>query len=383
MGCVFLSYRQESEAQKARVRDLAERLEKAGLTVVLDRFAQDRDFHGGGPNEGWPRWSKNQAGNPTHKVLIVASKSWFRCYEGKELAGTGLGAAAEAGMIEQRLYNAGGISPDIRIVTFEAFAAADIPLDLQRYHRFADPADFHDLVGWLTGTAPAKPTPVAAADWPETPPPRDWPVADHGPVRDAFGQLLTRSAPWRFLPVHGHSETGKSHVTRLMLGSALGVTGLACGRFDFKGTTNVELELQSLVMNLDVPLPATGPALNDRLAQVFAALKQRARPALLILDTYERAGDAQDWVEKHLLPHTVREAWLRVVIAGQRLPDRTGASWVAQAAPAIELKSPLAEDWFEFGRTHKPGLTLDFVRQAHACCNGKATTLAQLLGPAA
>jgi hypothetical protein len=56
---VFLSYRHESDDHRARVRDLAERLEKAGLAVVLDQFAQERDFHGGGPNEGWPRWSKN------------------------------------------------------------------------------------------------------------------------------------------------------------------------------------------------------------------------------------------------------------------------------------------------------------------------------------
>ena len=60
---VFLSYRHESDAYRAQVRDLAERLEAAGLTVVLDQFAQERQFHGGGPNEGWPRWSKQQAGN--------------------------------------------------------------------------------------------------------------------------------------------------------------------------------------------------------------------------------------------------------------------------------------------------------------------------------
>lgn len=132
MPTVFLTYRHEDVAHRAHVCDLAVRLEAAGLTVVLDQFAQQRTFRGGGPNEGWPRWSKAQAGNPAHKVLIIASAGWFKCYEGKELPGTGLGAAAEASVIEQRLYNTAGVNPDIRIVTFAALDPTTLPLDLQR-----------------------------------------------------------------------------------------------------------------------------------------------------------------------------------------------------------------------------------------------------------
>jgi hypothetical protein len=362
------------------VRALGERLERAGLTVILDQFAQEREFHGGGPDEGWPPWCVNQAGGTDHKILIIASSGWFRCYEGKEVSGTGLGAAAEAGVIRQRLYNAAGINPDIRIVAFEALASHEVPLDLQRYHRFQDPADFANLVAWLTGAAPAPP-PMTAADWPDAPPALDWPVADHGPVRDAFGQLLTQRPPWRCLLIRGDSETGKSHLTRLMLGGALGLPGLACGRFDFKGATGVEAELQSFVMNLDVAPPAGG-TLSERLGRVLAGLRQRARPALLIFDTYEQACEAQDWVEKQLLPAILRAPWLRVVIAGQRAPNRTGAPWAAGAAPVLQLVPPPPEDWFAFGQPHKPGLTLKFVREAHKHCQGKASLLAQLLGPA-
>jgi hypothetical protein len=46
------------------------------------------------------------------------------------------------------------------------------------------------------------------------------------------------------------------------------------------------------------------------------------------------------------------------------------------------LTTPEPEDWFKFSQPHKEGLTLDFVRQAHACCNGKPSVLAELLGPA-
>jgi hypothetical protein len=285
---VFLSYRHESDDHRARVRDLAARLEKAGLAVVFDQFAQERDFHGGGPNEGWPRWSKNQAGNGSHKILIVASTGWFRCYEGKEVPGQGLGASAETGVIEQRLYNVAGVNADIRIVTFSALTQAEVPTDLQRYHRFADPVDFGDLVHWLTGVAPALLPPGAATEWPENGPALDWPVADHGPVRDAFGQLLTRSPPWRCLLVRGDSQTGKTHLTRLMLGSALNLPDLACGRFDFKGTTGVDTGA-SIVRHV----PGGGAACGryaQRASGTHACRPQTARPTCPSHIRHVRAG---------------------------------------------------------------------------------------------
>lgn len=331
---VFTSYRREDDAHCARVRDLATRLEQTGVTVVLDEFAQSREFHDGGPNEGWPRWSKQQASDSAHKILIIASASWLRCYEGKELPGTGLGAAAESGVIEQRRYNATGVSADIRIVTLVALDPSAVPLDLQRYQRFADPEKFSDLVHWLTGTAPA----VVSA-WPDTPLPLHWPVADHAPVRAAFACLLTRPTDRRFLLLRGPSEAGKSHLTRQMLGNALRLPGLACGRYDFKGTTAGERELSSFVQNLEVPLPAGGHALADRFSHLLAALKQRAHPALLIFDTYELAGgEARDWVEKQLLPALLRAPWLRVVIAGQQVPEFAGAAW------ALPGPRPVATD---------------------------------------
>lgn len=222
--------------------------------------------------------------------------------------------------------------------------------------------------------------PSAGSLWPETPPVLVWPMADHTGAREAFGQLLARDSPWRFLPLRGPSETGKSHITRQMMANALRVPDLACGRFDFKGTTDMDAELRAFVQDLGVPLPPTSPRLNDRLGAILDALKQAARPALLVLDTYEAAGEAQDWVEKQLLPSLFRATWLRVVIVGQRVPPDAGM-WAEVARSPLELLPPPPEDWLAFGKAYKPGITLDFVRQAHQFCNGKASTLAQLLGP--
>src|SRR5262245_29836053 len=129
---VFISYRHESDAHRARVRDLAERIERAGIAVVFDQFAQAREFNGGGPNDGWPRWCKRQA-STAQRVLFVASAGWFHCYERKDVGGTGLGAAAEAAVLDQMLYNQAGVNRTLRLVAFDGLQLLDVPVDLQCY----------------------------------------------------------------------------------------------------------------------------------------------------------------------------------------------------------------------------------------------------------
>jgi tetratricopeptide (TPR) repeat protein len=378
---VFLSYRHESDSHRERVRNLAERLERAGLTVVLDQFAQEREFSHGGPAEGWPRWSMRQAGNPAHKVLIIATPGWCRCYERREDLGLGLGAVAEAGVIEQRLSNRAGVNPDIRVVTFDCEDPPALPLPLQTYHCFTDPLGFGTLSAWLLGR-PGEHAGIAVSDWSIQAPALDWPVANHSSVRASFASLLGPDAPGRYLALCGPTEMGKSHVTRLMLQSALEMPGLTCGRFDFKGCTDRDAELQGFVQQLDVPLPSGTGTLNERLRRTFESLRQRARPTLLIFDTYESAGEAQDCIEKQVLPALIRSSWLRVVIAGQQVPPSSESLWESQACSAIQLLAPTVEEWFVFSRSHRPTATLEHVQQAHEYCDGKASILGQLLGPA-
>jgi hypothetical protein len=236
----------------------------------------------------------------------------------------------------------------------------------------------HQRLGQKSAMASAGTPP--AFSWPEASAPLSvWPMANHTEARAAFEQLLTRNSRWRCLFLRGASETGKSHITRQMVANAIKMPDLACGRFDFKGTTDVDAEVRALVEYL-VPPPPANPKLNERLNNVLETLKQRARPALLIFDTYEAAGEAQVWVEKQLLLRVMRDSWLRVVIAGQSVPKATGAIWESIARPALQLRPPSAEEWFTYGQQNKPNLTLDFVRQAHGFCGGKASVMAQLLG---
>jgi hypothetical protein len=207
-------------------------------------------------------------------------------------------------------------------------------------------------------------------------------MADHSGAREAFGQLLTRSVSWRYLPIRGLSETGKSHITRQMLANALAIPHIACGRFDFKGTTGMDSEVGAFAQFLEVPIPAPSPRLHERLGQILAALKQRAHPTLLIFDTYEMAGEAEEWMGKQLLPNLIRAPWLRVAVAGQKVPDSGGAIWAAIARPTVQLAPPPPADWFEYGKKHRPDLTLAKVETACDLAKHKASLLAQLLGPA-
>lgn len=148
MSQVFISYRQTDDAQIKRVRSFAERLRDCDVNVVLDQFFEDENP--GGPSHGWPHWTSAQA-SKTDYVLIVGSEPWFQCFEGTQPPGTGLGAAYEARIIRQRIYEASGVINDIRIFLFDDKEAASIPIDLRGYHRFHAERDFENIVRWLGG----------------------------------------------------------------------------------------------------------------------------------------------------------------------------------------------------------------------------------------
>jgi len=148
MSEVFLSYRQTGEEQKQRVRVFGERLRDRGITVILDQFFDDDNP--AGPNEGWPQWSIDRAAK-TDYILIVGTQTWFNCSDGTQAPGEGLGAACEARIIRQRIYEARGVIDDIRVVLFDETDAASIPIDLRGYPRFHFDRDFEKIVRWLGG----------------------------------------------------------------------------------------------------------------------------------------------------------------------------------------------------------------------------------------
>jgi hypothetical protein len=224
----------------------------------------------------------------------------------------------------------------------------------------------------------AKPT---VPPWPREVPVLQWPMADHDKARRAFAKLLCEASPERVLLVRGASETGKSHMSRQMIRNAMLLPGVASGRFDFKGTTNMGVEIEAFSEPLGIE-PPTGQTLNERLAKTLTELRRRVQPTLLIFDTYEVAGEAKDWIERVLLPHLISARWLRVVIIGQSVPNRVGTTWESVAASTITLQLPGPEDWLAYGRANRrESLALEFVTQVHQFADGKPSLLGGLFGP--
>lgn len=164
---VFISYRHESSEHARAVRRLGELLRQSGLPVAFDQFLLDE--HPGGSDVGWPKWCEDCA-NESACVLIVGSEGWFAAYEKPAPAGLGLGAATEADLFRQTLWDEQGHNARIRLAFLHDVAADKVPVRLRAWHRFR-PFDANEelnqLIRWvadrlgLTGIEP--PT----VRWPE------------------------------------------------------------------------------------------------------------------------------------------------------------------------------------------------------------------------
>jgi len=219
--------------------------------------------------------------------------------------------------------------------------------------------------------------------WPAEAPDLSWPMADHEEARHVFAQLLRETASNRILLVRGPSETGKTHMSKQMARNCVMLPNVACGRFDFKGTTTMDIELEAFAQPLRIE-PPDGGTLNERLGKLFTQLRRRAEPTILIFDTYEAAGQAQDYIEQVLLPLVVSASWLRVVVIGQTVPFRVGTAWESLAGTPLKLQVPTPEQWLKFGMANRSEpLDLELVTRIYGLSEGRASILAGMLGPSA
>jgi len=203
-------------------------------------------------------------------------------------------------------------------------------------------------------------------------------VANHREPQQAFQRLLSPDPPYQLLRIQGDSQTGKTHLSKQFFGSAFSLLGLRCGRFDFKGSSDMDLEVNGFAEQLNLT-PPPQESLVSRLAQILLILKNDPRPTLLIFDTFEMAGEADDWIRNSLLLAMMRCPWLRLVICGQRTVGRRGEPWESCSSDLIKLGRPTPEEWWDYGKSRHPGLTLENVRWAYESCGGQSIVLAELL----
>lgn len=122
---VFISYRHESTEYARAVRRLADLLVQSGLPVELDQIYVEKNP--GGPDEGWPKWCADRA-EQSACVLVVPSTGWFAAYNGTAEPRVGCGAATEAHLFRQHLYDEKQVNSRLRLVYVDSLSPDEVPL---------------------------------------------------------------------------------------------------------------------------------------------------------------------------------------------------------------------------------------------------------------
>jgi hypothetical protein len=222
---------------------------------------------------------------------------------------------------------------------------------------------------------------TATIEWPEKVDELRWPLANHDEARAAFAELVTRATRFKFLAIQGSSETGKSHLTKQFLTNAQRrITACRCARFDFKGTDQLDQAFADFALQLDIPQPPVSGNLIDNFRHILQILSNKQKPTLLLFDTYENAGDADHWVRESLLTSLHRHTWLRVVIAGQKVPPCHANPW-GEDSKFLPIQPPSPDHWVQYAKDYGRRISASTLKEVHKLTGGKASILAELCAP--
>lgn len=377
MPKVFISYRQIDDAQRQRVRDFAVRIRGCGIEVVLDQFF--KDDHPGGPPEGWPKWSSDQAIH-TEKVLVIGNAPWFRCFDGTEAPGVGLGAACEAGDLRQRIYKLGGVQDIIRVAYFDRSDISGISFHLERYDRFHAVDHFTDLIRWLGGTPPATSPPASSSStaitWPARCPTFIPDMANREAEFSFFADTLCGGNPKRATLIAAPSGSGKTRLVTEF--HRYGETALgrdSCCLVDFRGQRPTDYLFDTLAFKFK------GDFRLKTESGLRTALRGVTQPLLLIFDTFEQATeDARKLVEYTLLPDLLDCDAVRLLLAGQpqAMPTPSGNAWGSKAQRYDLGFIQDIDAWITWAKQF-PLITADMVRTIVLSTLGAPSVTADLI----
>ncbi|HMT92491.1 SEFIR domain-containing protein [uncultured Thiothrix sp.] len=145
MTKVFISYSHDSDAHRAFVRDLSDRLRREGLDCQIDQYIN------GFPPEGWQRWMENQL-EVADFVLLVCTEVYLRRYRGQETQG-GKGVTFEGVVISQTLYDHYYHNTKFIPVIPSQGDFDHVPIALKAYSTYMLPRDYDTLYRMLTRQA--------------------------------------------------------------------------------------------------------------------------------------------------------------------------------------------------------------------------------------
>jgi hypothetical protein len=360
---VFITYRQESRLHAAAVLRLGKLLREANIEVALDQFYLDE--HPGGPDSGgWTKWCEDCA-TDSACVLIIASEGWFSAYKKTAPSSEGLGAATEADLIRQLIYDKQGRNTHIRLVFLHEVAVRKVPVRLrtwQSFQPFASADERDRLIRWVGDCVGLKNLQSPTVGWPK---PRafrpdlanrlrrEWP---------AVVELLAGRSRTRILLYQGDSGFGKSELLRQAALYA-GALKIPVVRVNFKGGG---LDANDILgqFGLDVGqyLPTFTREGASDVYSLRADLRALRQPILAIFDAYEDCADnVADWLSQQVFVEVELSLGLGVIVAGKTVPDCSNVGWRdlvshLRLRPITEIKY-----WRPWVEMHYP----DLEKRAH------------------
>ncbi len=202
------------------------------------------------------------------------------------------------------------------------------------------------------------------ADWPETPPPLDWRMADHTDARQAFAKLIVSKPDFRVMLVRGPSNTGKSTLIKQFKRNARKIAGLRLGVLEFDGMIGIDSAVREFARELGVAPPDSDLSVSEKLTEIVHRLSSKVQPTLLLFDSFQTIDESgKRWFLKQLADQIHLLPWLRVVLMGQEVPGKRGELWEDLCSWPIELRPPSDEDWFAAYREYNdPRINLELVR---------------------
>jgi hypothetical protein len=353
---VFISYRHESPEHGRAVRRLGELLRQAPISVALDQFFLDDNP--GGPDEGWPKWCEDNA-NESACVLIIGSEGWFSAYDKKAPAGVGLGAATEADLFRQWLYDGAGDNPRIRLAFLHEVSAEQVPARLRAWHQFrplGDDAQLDQLVRWVADRLGLGKVELPTVRWPE---PIDFQpnLADRLNEWPAIVKLLAGCSRQRILLFEGPSGLGKSALVRQASAYAK-QSRVPVVQLDFKGGG---LDVEGILGQFDLELGQSLPNFVREGANKVHLLRKDLRglrqPVLVIFDTYEGCignKSVVDWLDQQFFAEVESALGLAVLVAGQQVPDAKSARWFNQVRHFALKPITEIDQWKAWVEQHHP-----------------------------
>jgi len=378
MAKLLLSYRQENDSihpnHGAQVRKLAETLRAAKLEVVFDQFY--KEAHPGGPDEQWPKWCETQVPN-ADKVLMVASAGYFRCYDQTELPSIGLGAACETTVIRNTLYECHYISDKFRFVYFDKAHLTGLPIALKGMQQFDanNPDDMRDLIAWAGGTIPigivtAASMPMPNVSWPAVLTAYEPDLANRGDEFTFFKTMLggtTLEHTIIFEAPSNHGKTGliaecRKYAHRILPSNA-------CVTVDFKVNPSKEDAVDTLRLDLAGLLP-TFCRSNGTIGDLRQDLRSLASPILFFFDTYEKSSSEARELVNILLADLEKCPALRIVIAGQNVPDHSKTLWSSNVRYFALGPIKNTKYWSSYASRHYPKLTPDHIEAITSISGG-------------